>query len=328
MVEQEQNSETKYGPEIRQWHLDMIETYVNRKDCIAFQTDSGSYYCKYVPVTPELIHEHLCGRCTLGVYTLSKESTAKYVVLDADNEENYVKLGEIFKSFEAPSYLEQSRRGGHLWFFFEEPIEGKLARNFGLRIAEMFSVQAEVFPKQTVSKGPGSCIRLPFGTHLKSHARYYFPGFASREEELVEMANPARRVNLETIKKYQYEEPKERKWTKQENDMLPLWEAVKRNISVYQLVSMFVELDKKGKGHCPFHSDDKPSFSVNIKDNYWHCFAGCGGGSVIDFWMKLNNMEFDDAVRDMAERLGFGGNGFDAKRDNDNPPGSRLPTDK
>ena len=67
----------------------------------------------------------------------------------------------------------------------------------------------------------------------------------------------------------------------------------------------FFSMDKKGKGHCPFHQDDKPSFSVNVKENYWHCFAGCGGGSVIDFWMKLNNLEFDDAVDDLAERLGL-----------------------
>ena len=35
-------------------------------------------------------------------------------------------------------------------------------------------------------------------------------------------------------------------------------------------------------GRCPFHDDHRPSFGVNAEGNYWHCFAGCGGGSVID----------------------------------------------
>ena len=44
--------------------------------------------------------------------------------------------------------------------------------------------------------------------------------------------------------------------------------------------------------------------SVNEKENYWNCFSGCGGGSVVDFWMKMNNMDFKEAVNDLAERLG------------------------
>jgi DNA primase len=48
-----------------------------------------------------------------------------------------------------------------------------------------------------------------------------------------------------------------------------------------------------------------PSFSVNTKENYWHCFSGSGGGSVIDFWMKWNNLDFIEATNDLAERLGI-----------------------
>jgi DNA primase len=34
---------------------------------------------------------------------------------------------------------------------------------------------------------------------------------------------------------------------------------------------------------CQFHYDHNPSFGVNDAEYCWHCFAGCGGGSVIDF---------------------------------------------
>jgi DNA primase len=86
---------------------------------------------------------------------------------------------------------------------------------------------------------------------------------------------------------------------------LPLWEKVKQTITVEDLVSQFVDLNAKGIGKCPFHEDDNPSFSVNVNENYWNCFSGCGGGSVIDFWMKLNNVDFKEASQDLAERLGI-----------------------
>jgi DNA primase len=57
-------------------------------------------------------------------------------------------------------------------------------------------------------------------------------------------------------------------------------------------------------GRCPFHEDRKPSFGVNGEGNYWQCFAGCGGGSVIDFWMKWKGIEFPQAVKGLTEILG------------------------
>lgn len=304
-MKERESSEQEKKSEYREMLDNLIKTYVNRSDCFANQIPSGEYYCVRSPITPSLIHEHLLGRATIGVYTLSKDNTAKYVVLDADDEENMDKLEKVFVEFDAPSYLENSRRGGHLWFFFENPVEGKLARNFGMRVAEMYGVNAEVFPKQAETKGTGSCIRLPFGTHRKTGKKYHFEGFSSLEEELWEMSNPAGRVSFETINKYQYEEPKKERKTYGEISELPIWEKIKRVITVKELVEQFVDLDSKGKGHCPFHDDGSPSFSVNEKENYWNCFAGCGGGSVVDFWMKLNHMEFKEAVDDLAERLGL-----------------------
>lgn len=35
----------------------------------------------------------------------------------------------------------------------------------------------------------------------------------------------------------------------------------------------------------------------------WNCFSGCGGGSVIDFWMKMKDCDFSEAVRDLAQIL-------------------------
>ena len=85
-----------------------------------------------------------------------------------------------------------------------------------------------------------------------------------------------------------------------------VWDQVKANTSVFDFIQEFVPLKKTGNfavGHCPFHDDQHPSFSVNVDKNYWHCFAGCGGGSIIDFWMKWNDCDFNTATEELAERF-------------------------
>ena len=73
-----------------------------------------------------------------------------------------------------------------------------------------------------------------------------------------------------------------------------------------EVVSQYVDLKPTASGAvglCPFHDDHHPSFEVNDEGNYWHCFAGCGGGSVIDFWMKWRGCDFTTAITELAEML-------------------------
>jgi DNA primase len=83
-------------------------------------------------------------------------------------------------------------------------------------------------------------------------------------------------------------------------------EKIKARVTVLEFVSQYVELKPAASGAiglCPFHDDHHPSFGVNTEGNYWHCFVGCGGGSVIDFWMKWQKCDFATAVRELAEML-------------------------
>jgi DNA primase len=57
-------------------------------------------------------------------------------------------------------------------------------------------------------------------------------------------------------------------------------------------------------GRCPFHEDRKASFGVNREGNYWHSFAGCGRGTIIDFWMKWRDINFSIAIRELSEIMG------------------------
>jgi DNA primase len=59
----------------------------------------------------------------------------------------------------------------------------------------------------------------------------------------------------------------------------------------------------KLRGMCPFHKDaTNPNFFIYIQTNSWYCFAGCGGGDVISFLMKLDNLDFKEAVKELNKR--------------------------
>ncbi len=165
-------------------------------------------------------------------------------------------------------------------------------------------LDAEVFPKQAKSEGPGSCIRLPLGIHRKTGDRYPFVGLGDWRAQLEALSHPDT-VPIAQVLNYQYMEPARVGAPRPVNGEPPIWEQIKQRISIAEMISPYVELDAKGRGRCPFHGDQHPSFSVDFDEGYWHCFAGCGGGSVIDFWMKLNNTGFPQAVADLADKLGI-----------------------
>ncbi len=77
---------------------------------------------------------------------------------------------------------------------------------------------------------------------------------------------------------------------------------------IVDVVSRYVNLKKSGSnyfGLCPFHNEKTGSFSVSPTRQTFHCF-GCGeGGGVISFVMKAEGLEFPDAVRFLADRVGM-----------------------
>jgi hypothetical protein len=85
-----------------------------------------------------------------------------------------------------------------------------------------------------------------------------------------------------------------------------LSERIKVSVTVLEFVSQYVDLKPTASGAvglCPFHDDHHPSFGVNTEGDYWNCWAGCGGGSVIDWWMKWRKCDFTTAVRELAEMV-------------------------
>jgi len=55
---------------------------------------------------------------------------------------------------------------------------------------------------------------------------------------------------------------------------------------------------------CPFHADKNPSFGVNMKTWRWHCHAGCGSGSIYDYYMRQTGSTYSEAKRIIDEEEG------------------------
>ena len=81
-------------------------------------------------------------------------------------------------------------------------------------------------------------------------------------------------------------------------------EKVRQAADIIEVVSSHVELKQRGRnffGLCPFHSEKTPSFSVNPDKQIFKCF-GCGvGGGAINFIMEIENLEFVDAIKRLAQ---------------------------
>lgn len=85
---------------------------------------------------------------------------------------------------------------------------------------------------------------------------------------------------------------------------------LKMRTDITDLVSSYVSLDSRRqgrthKGLCPFHNEKTPSFMVYEDTQSFYCF-GCGaGGDAITFTMKVENLDYIEAVKLLAERAGL-----------------------
>lgn len=87
----------------------------------------------------------------------------------------------------------------------------------------------------------------------------------------------------------------------------PEWlEELRARADIVSIVSEYVPLKQNGRrywGLCPFHNEKTASFSVDQEQGLYYCFGCKAGGSVIQFVMDAERMEFSEAVRYLAEKL-------------------------
>ncbi len=84
-------------------------------------------------------------------------------------------------------------------------------------------------------------------------------------------------------------------------------EEIRARVDILDVISRYVTVRPSGKNHvaiCPFHPDTAPSLTISAEKGLFHCF-GCGeGGDVFRFLMKIERIEFPEAVSRLAAQAG------------------------
>ncbi|MGI6256005.1 MAG: DNA primase [Acutalibacter sp.] len=77
---------------------------------------------------------------------------------------------------------------------------------------------------------------------------------------------------------------------------------------IEDIAASYVNLRRQGKnllGLCPFHNEKTPSFCIYPENNSFYCFGCNKGGDVISFVMGVENLDFTEAVKFLAQRAGM-----------------------
>jgi DNA primase len=85
-------------------------------------------------------------------------------------------------------------------------------------------------------------------------------------------------------------------------------EEIKQRIKVSDIVGSSVQLKRRGRefvGLSPFSKEKSPSFTINDEKGFYHCFSSGEHGNIFDFLVKVEKLNFGDAVRKLAAKAGM-----------------------
>ncbi len=151
----------------------------------------------YAALDESVIENHLRGNIVAGIYPMLPDETCCFLAIDfdeADWQKDISVLRDVCVEFNIPVAVERSRsgKGGHVWFFFENPLPVALARKFGTALLTcsmgrrheiQFKSYDRLFPSQdTMPKGGlGNLIALPLqkGARGKGNSEFIDENFQS-----------------------------------------------------------------------------------------------------------------------------------------------------
>lgn len=85
-------------------------------------------------------------------------------------------------------------------------------------------------------------------------------------------------------------------------------QELKMKSDLADIAASYVNLKRRGKnlvGLCPFHNEKSPSFNIYSENGSFYCFGCQAGGDIITFIMKIENLDYIEAVKFLAQRAGI-----------------------
>ena len=145
---------------------------------------------EYVPLSPEILSEHLAGKQVIGIYPMLPDESCYFLAVDFDGEgwkDNVFAFKETCGKYYVPVAIErsQSGNGAHAWIFFQEALSARIARRMGsFLITETMNSRYRMsmksydrlFPNQDnlPQEGLGNLIALPFQKHAAAKENTLF----------------------------------------------------------------------------------------------------------------------------------------------------------
>lgn len=85
-------------------------------------------------------------------------------------------------------------------------------------------------------------------------------------------------------------------------------ERIRQAIDIVELIGGYLQLRREGRNYkalCPWHDDSRPSLHVNPERQSFKCWVCDIGGDIFSFMMKMENVEFPEALAMLAGRAGI-----------------------
>lgn len=294
--------------------------FVSRRDDYALQRETGRYVRVGAPVSAAALSRHLAGIETMGTYVIDEGGLCRFAVYDADRPDGLSMLAGVQARLAAdgvPSYLECSRRGGHLWVLFSRRVQALLVRRWLLLYCP---ADVEFYPKQDeIGQGYGSLIRLPLGVHRLSGRRYPFVSWVAGSPVLVARSASALLIWFSSLERaavpadsllasLHTTEPASTHTPSITKSVAPAVTSEYASIAAwcamqdpFTLIGRYITLDRRGLGHCPFgehHSDGydgHSSFRVYAPSVpggcCWYCYTWGHGGNVFNFLSRYLRLD-------------------------------------
>jgi hypothetical protein len=156
------------------------DRFVNRADIYCIQGAGGRYQRLHAPLTWDILAGHLSGAHTLALDAVGTDGLTRWGVCDSDAADGLVVLASVqlvLAGWGLVTWLEASRRGGHLWLPCSTPQPAGAVRRLLHAALDDLGVTMEVYPnRDRPSQGAGVAqpVRLPLGVHQVTGQRYPF----------------------------------------------------------------------------------------------------------------------------------------------------------